>query len=68
MKSILLTASAIALLAGSAMAQDNLRVGLGVSTLGATLEGAYSINQRLGVRRRSGSAKRRHFQWPDIAA
>lgn len=51
MKSILLTASAIALLSGAASAQDsNLRFGLGVSTMGATLEGAYRFNQNWAVR------------------
>lgn len=51
MKSILLTASAIALLASTASAQDsNLRFGLGVSTMGATLEGAYRFNQSFALR------------------
>ena len=51
MKSILVTASAIALLAGAASAQDsNLRFGLGVSTLGGTLEGAYRFNDSWAVR------------------
>ncbi len=51
MKSIFLTASAIALLASAATAQDtNLRFGLGVSTMGATLEGAYRFNQSWAVR------------------
>lgn len=51
MKSILLTASALALLASTASAQDsNLRFGLGVSTLGGTLEGAYRFNQSFALR------------------
>lgn len=51
MKSILLTASAIALLASTASAQDsNLRFGLGVSSMGGTLEGAYRFNQNWAVR------------------
>ncbi len=48
---ILLTASAIALLSSAAVAQDsNLRFGLGVSTLGPTLEGAYRLNQSFALR------------------
>lgn len=51
MSKILITASAIALIAGAAAAQDTgLRFGLGVSTMGGTLEGAYRINQNWAVR------------------
>ena len=51
MKYMLATASAIALLATAASAQDNnLRFGLGVSTMGATLEGAYRFNQNFAIR------------------
>jgi opacity protein-like surface antigen len=51
MKKILLAASAIALLSSAAFAQDsNLRFGLGVSSMGATLEGAYRFNQNWAVR------------------
>lgn len=51
MKYIFITASTIALLATTATAQDNnLRFGLGLSTMGATLEGAYRLNQNFGVR------------------
>ncbi len=51
MKSILLTAFAFAFLANGALAQDSgLRFGLGVSTLGGNLEGAFRINQNWGVR------------------
>lgn len=51
MKNICLAASALALIAGMASAQDsNLRFGLGVSTMGATLEGAYRLNQNFAIR------------------
>lgn len=51
MSKILITASAIALLAGAATAQDsNLRFGLGVSSMGGTLEGQYRLNQNWAVR------------------
>ena len=51
MKSIFLTASAIAILASGASAQNtDLRVGLGLSTMGATLEGAYRLNQSFTLR------------------
>lgn len=42
---------ALALAAAPALAQENnMRVGLGVTTLGATLEGQYKINENLAVR------------------
>ncbi len=51
MKHIFVTASAIALLAGAATAQDNnLRFGLGLSTMGGTLEGAYRFNENFALR------------------
>jgi len=51
MKYILSTATAIALIASVASAQDsNLRFGLGVSTLGGNLEGAYRFNDRFALR------------------
>ena len=51
MKTILVTASAIVFFAGAAFAQDsNLRFGVGVSTLGGTLEGAYRFNDNWAVR------------------
>jgi hypothetical protein len=51
MKFMLTAASAIALMASGAFAQDSgMRFGLGLSTLGANLEGAYRINQNWGVR------------------
>ena len=51
MKSILMTASALAACASGALAQEsNLRVGLGVSTMGGTLEGAYRLNQSFALR------------------
>ena len=51
MKLLLIATSAFALFANSALAQDsNLRFGLGISTLGANLEGAYRINQNWAVR------------------
>ncbi|MGH1576859.1 hypothetical protein [Planktotalea sp.] len=51
MKKAYLVASVFAMIAGTASAQDNnLRFGLGVSTLGGTLEAAYRINQNFALR------------------
>lgn len=51
MKNLFSTAATIALLTGAASAQEsNMRFGLGLSTMGGTLEGAYRLNQNWGVR------------------
>lgn len=51
MKNLLLASAAIAALTTAASAQDGkLRFGLGVSTMGGTLEGAYRLNQNWAIR------------------
>lgn len=51
MKYMFITASVIALFAGTASAQDSgLNFGLGLSSMGATLQGAYRFNQNFAVR------------------
>lgn len=51
MKSILLASAACLAFSSAAFAQDQgLRFGLGLSTMGATLEGAYRLNDRLAIR------------------
>lgn len=51
MKSLFLTAAVLTVLASSASAQfKDFRAGLGVSSMGATLEGAYRLNQSFTIR------------------
>ena len=51
MKLMNYSAAVLALIAAPAVAQENnMRLGLGVTTLGGTLEGQYKINENLAVR------------------